>query len=129
MCVVAVHSAIRQQTHKVKRGAVLFAVFHSGAKNGILIKITVMNGFGDMGELLIDYPAGAHVGVADLAVTHLPVRQTDIQTRGTYLRHGACRHISVKVRLFRRSHGIAVIRRVEAEAVHYYKRYGSFHKR
>ena len=78
MCVVAVHAARRQQTEEMQRAVVLDSVVDSLVHSLVIEEVAVLDSLGDAGQLLIYYPARAHVGVADLAVAHLSVGQTDV---------------------------------------------------
>ena len=74
-------AAVAHQTHQVQRGIVGLAVFNGLHERFVGEKVAVVDRLGNAGQLLIDHAAGADVGVTDLAVAHLPVRQTDVQTR------------------------------------------------
>ena len=72
---VAVHAAVGEQPVKVQLFAVLLCVIHGLYKGGIFKKVAVRYGFGYPRQILVNYPARAHVQVADFAVAHLPVGQ------------------------------------------------------
>ena len=63
----------------MESGAVLPAVLNGGDQHRVLEELAVPDGLGDAGQLLIDDAAGAEIGVSDLAVAHLPLRQADGQ--------------------------------------------------
>ena len=115
---VAVDAARRKQTHEVQRGALFLCILHRGGQRGILKEIAVLNGFCDLDELLVDDSARADIGVADLGIAHLPVRQTDIEPGGADDRVRVFREVPVKIRGVCGFDGIAVIARIDAEAVH-----------
>ncbi len=118
MVEVAVHAAVGQQADEVQRRAGLFGGGHGVLQRLILKEIAVLNGLGDAGQLLIHDAAGAHVGVADLTVAHLPVRQTHIHTGGADLGGGILGKQPGQVRGLGGLDGVAVGVGVNAEAVH-----------
>ena len=78
---VAVNTAVGQQTHQMDGTTGALGVFHRLHQCGIFKKAVVPDIPGDAGQLLIDHPACADVGVAHLTVAHLAVRQTHVFTR------------------------------------------------
>ena len=62
--------------------AVLAAVLNSLVKGRVLVKVAVANRFGNAGKLLVNNAAGTNVGVPNLTVSHLPVRQSNIHAGG-----------------------------------------------
>ena len=60
------------------RAAGLLGVLHRPQQGGIFKKAAVPDIPGDAGQLLIDHPAGADVGVAHLAVAHLAIGQAHV---------------------------------------------------
>ena len=98
-------------------GAVFTAVFHRAGQRFVLEEITVLNGFGDAGQLLLDHPSGADIGVSDLGVAHLTVRQTDIQTGGSQLGVRVLCELTVEVGFMGGMDGVSIIGMVDAEAV------------
>ena len=115
---VAVDAAVGQQPHQVQRRIVRFAVFHRGAQRFVIKKVAVADRFGDAHQHLVHHAAGTDVGVADFAVAHLAVRQTDVQPR----------RADGGVRIFRKQAGqvgrlgcfdrVAAHLRVDPETVH-----------
>ena len=114
---MAVNTAVGHKAHQVEGGAVFAAVFHRAGQRFVLEEITVLNGFGDAGQLLIDHPSGADIGVSDLGVAHLAVRQTDIQTGGSQLGVRVLCEITVEVGFMGGMDGVSIIGMVDAEAV------------
>ena len=108
MRVVAVNAAVTHETHEMKGGAVLFAVFHCADKRLILKKVAVLNGLCDSCELLINNAACADVCVTDLAVAHLTVRKTDVHSGSADIGYRVFAHEAVKVRLVSRGNGVAL---------------------
>ena len=66
----------------MKGGALRLAGVHGMVVGGIGEKVAVGNGLGDAGQILEHHPACADVGMAHLAVAHLPVRQAYVQAGG-----------------------------------------------
>ena len=60
---------------------VFFAVLHRLHKGFVFKETAVPHRLGNPGELLIHHAAGADIGMSDLAVAHLPVRQADVHAR------------------------------------------------
>ena len=110
MGVVAVNAAGGEQTEQMQGAVVRLAVVDRLVHRFILKEIAVLNGLGDAGELLIDDAARAHVGVADLAVTHLTVRQAYVKTRRADHGNGILEEQLVKMRRARIVDGVAVLR-------------------
>ena len=114
---MAVNTAVGHKAHQVEGSAVFAAIFHRAGQRFVLEEITVLNGFGDAGQLLINHPSGTNIGVSDLGVAHLAVRQTDIQTGGSQLGVGVLCEITVEVGLMGGMDGVSIIGMVDAEAV------------
>ena len=72
---VAVDAAGTHQTHQVDGLARVDGSLHVLDEDGVLEHLTVPDGLGDEGQLLVDDTARAHVGVAHLRVAHLAVGQ------------------------------------------------------
>ena len=117
MGVVAVDAAGREQTEQMQGAVVRFAVVDRLVHRLVLEEIAVLDTLGDAGELLIYDAARAHVGVADLAVTHLTVRQTYIETRRADHGKGILEEQLVKMRRARIVDGVAVLGS-DTKAVH-----------
>ena len=100
-------------------GAAVFQTgVHGGAVGGIFKEAPVLNGAGNPGQVLIHHPAAADIGVAHLAVAHLPVGQAHIQPGGG---EGGMSALGKKAVQHRRpgvDDGIAVRVIPKAEAVH-----------
>ena len=77
---VAVHTAVGQKAHEVQGGAPLLAVGHGLQIGGVLEERAAFNVTADVGQVLEHHAAGADVGVAHLAVAHLPLGQTHVQS-------------------------------------------------
>ena len=117
MGVVAVNAAGGEQTEQMQGAIVCLAVVDRLVHRLVLEEIAVFDGLGDAGELLVYDAARAHVGVADLAVTHLTVRQTDIETRRADHGNGIFEEQLVKMRRARIVDGVAVLGS-DTKAVH-----------
>ena len=115
---VAVYAAGGEQSHEVQRGALVLCILHRGFQRGILKEIAVLNGFCDLDKLLIDNSAGAHIGMTDLGIAHLTVRQTDIESGSADDIVRVLRKIAVEIRGFRCLDRVAVVARIDSEAVH-----------
>ena len=85
MRVMAVYPAVGKKSEKMQGTAVLLCVFHRQDQLFIFKEVTVLNGLGDAGQILIDNPSGAHIHMADLRIPHLSLRQADCQTAGLSL--------------------------------------------
>ena len=124
---MAVDAAGADQTHQVDGLAGIDGSFHVLDQHGVLEHLTVLDGLGDEGQLLVDDAASAHVGVADFRVAHLALGQADGHAAGLDGSHGIVGKDLVQVGLIGGGHGIAVglIRR-PAETVHDAKHYRFF---
>jgi len=114
---VAVHAAVGQKAHKVHRAAGLLGVLHRTQKGGIFKKAVIPDVLGDAGQLLIDDAAGTDVGVAHLAVAHLPVGQAHRLARTVQQGVGAGGKQLVQIGGICRGHGIGPGGRGNAPAV------------
>ena len=81
------------------------------------MKLAVLNGLGDPGELLIDDAAGADIGVPDFGVAHLPLRQSDVHAGGADQSMRALGQNFAEIRHSRGADGVAVCRGIVAKAV------------
>ena len=79
---VGVDTAVGQQTDEVQGRSLFQTAVHGVEVGAVAEEGAVLNGTGDPGQVLKHHPAGADVGVAHLAVAHLPLGQTHIQTGG-----------------------------------------------
>ena len=75
---VAVHSARAHESHDMDGLACLDSLVNGAAENLILEEVTVLDGLGNAGELLIDDAACADIGMADLGISHLALGKADI---------------------------------------------------
>ncbi len=78
---VAVYAAVGQQAEDVYGLVGGHGLVHGRANGRVLEELTVTDGLGHPGEVLIHHATGTEVHVADFGVAHLPVRQTDIHAR------------------------------------------------
>ncbi len=115
---VGMHTAVRQQTENVQGGTKPLALVDRAHKSRILEEIAVLDGLGDAGQLLIYNAACTDVGVANLGVAHLAVRQTNVQTGCTDIGERIFREDPVEIRLVCGLNGVALGLRAVAEAVH-----------
>ena len=69
---MAVHAARAEQTHQVNGLARVDGCAHVAHQHVVFLHRAIHDGLGNQRQLLIDDAARAHVGVADLAVAHLP---------------------------------------------------------
>ena len=111
----------------MQRAVMLDAVVDSLVHRLVIEEVAVFDSLGDARELLIHDAACAHVGVADLAVAHLTVRQTDVQAGRPDHGQGVFEEQLVKIRRARLVDGVAVLGR-DAEAVHNNQSNRFFHK-
>ena len=75
---VAVHAAVGQQADEVQGLIVLDAVVHCANNGEVFADGAVFDVLGDFHQHLVNHPAGADVGVANLGVAHLAVRQANV---------------------------------------------------
>ena len=81
-------------------------------------KAAVLNGAGDAGQVLEDHPAAADVGVAHLAVAHLPIGQAHVQPGGGEGGVGELLEEAVQPGRFGGFDGVARFSAAGPEAVH-----------
>ena len=105
---VAVDAAGTHQTHQVDRLAGVDGSLHVLDEDGVLEHLTVADGLGDEGQLLVDDAAGAHIGVTHLRVAHLAVGQAHSHAGSVDGGHRIFCHQRVKERLLGCNHGVAV---------------------
>ena len=82
---VAVDASVGHEAEKVKSllgifGRVFNDVIHGMVQGFVFIESSVLCSLGDVGKLLINYPAGSYIKVSDFGITHLTVRETDVFT-------------------------------------------------
>ena len=80
---MAVDAAGAHQAHEVDGLARVDGRLHVADQDGVLLHLTVLDGLGDQGQLLVDDAARADVGVAYLRVAHLAVGQAHAHPRRT----------------------------------------------
>src|SRR5262249_19804523 len=80
MVLVAVHSSVRDQPKKMETrvGSLSESLF----EHRVASQFAVLDRFVDPGKVLIDDAAGAEIQMADLGISHLTIRETDIHTTG-----------------------------------------------
>ena len=123
---MAVNAAVAHESHEVQGAAVCLAVFHSALEGFVVKEIAVLNGLGDAGKLLIDDATRAHIGVTDLAVSHLSVGKSYCHAGRADGGVGVFRKEFVKIWLACGYNGVAVSV-LDAVAVHDAKNKGFFH--
>ena len=74
---MTVHAAVAYQAHKMQRFIKIFCVPYSLQQNFIFVKISVAHRHVYPLQFLVNDASGADIKMTDLAVSHLPVRQTD----------------------------------------------------
>ena len=124
---VGVNTARAHQTVNMQLAVVLFAVVDCTEECLVLKEVAVLDGLGDTGQLLIDNAAGADVGVTDLTVAHLTVRQTDIQTGCPQLGRRILGENTVEIRRLCGMDGIAHVAAAQAKTVHNNQNQWFFH--
>jgi hypothetical protein len=82
VCKQRVNAAVARKTYQVQ--AVRARVPHSIQKNGILKELALRDHAVDTGDIHVDDAACSYVQVADLAVAHLPLGQTDSRPGGLH---------------------------------------------
>jgi len=114
---MAVNTAIRQQTQDVHGLACTHCLVDSGADGRVLKELAITDRLGDAGEILIHHAAGTQVHVADLGVAHLAVRQTDIhaRTRDQAVRHARAK--TIQHRFLGRINGVVFVTFTVTEAI------------
>ena len=115
---VGVNAAVGQEAEQVQGGALLQAGVHGVEIGGVLEKAAVLNGAGNPGQVLEDHPAAADVGVAHLAVAHLPVGQAHVQPGGGEGGVGELLEEFIQPGGFRGFDGVSRLPAAGAEAVH-----------
>ena len=115
---VAVDAAGGQESVDVDRLAVGLGLEHGVLVGRILKESAVLNGVGDLGQILEHHPAGADVGVAHLGVAHLALGETYVQAGGRQLAAGALGKDLIQEGLPGVGNGVARRLVPEAEAVH-----------
>ncbi|VTR18870.1 Uncharacterised protein [Serratia fonticola] len=80
MFFMAVDATRGHQAHDVYRFACLHGLVDGAGQRCVGEEVTVFDLFIQTGQVLIHDAAGAEVHVTDFRVTHLAIRQADIQT-------------------------------------------------
>ena len=115
---MGVYAAVGQQAVQMQGGTVFQAVVHSLVVGLVLEEAAILNGAADAGQILKHHAAAADVGVAHLAVAHLPCGQTHVQSAGGQGGVGVFLKQPVQHRRLGQGDGVVVRRRRDAEAVH-----------
>ena len=110
----------------MQRGAVFFCVIHGVYERFVLKERTVLYRLRDAGKLLINDAACADVGVADFAVAHLAVRQTDVHAGSADLCNRVFREQLIEVRSLSGGNRVA-LRFSNSETVQNHEYNRSFH--
>ena len=82
MGIVAVYAAVREQSHQMKRTAVLLAVLNRLHQSRIFKEGSILNFLGNTGKLLIHDTACAHVEMSYLGISHLTLGKSDCHSAG-----------------------------------------------
>ena len=114
---VAVHAAAGEQAHDVQGLAVCFGVFHGLDIDLVFKELSGFDLLAHLGQDLEHDAAGTDVGVADLGVAHLALRQADVKAGGLQLGVGIFGKELVQVGLLRLRDRIARGGRGDTEAV------------
>ena len=114
---MTVYAAIRQQTHQMQRRTVLLAVFHRVQKRRILEEIPVLNGLGDLSQILIYDTTRPDIQVAHLRVAHLPIRQSYEKSAGISWHAGPLLDHLIIIRLLGGGYCIAYRILIQAKSI------------
>ena len=125
---VAVDAAVGQQAHEMQGTAAFFAGADGSQIGGVFKEAAVLDGPADAGQVLEDHAAGADVGVAHLAVSHLSLRQAYVQAGSLQLAEGVLGEEIVQLGGVGSLNGVAGDVLSQGEAVHDDKCRWSFHK-
>ena len=115
---MGVYAAVGQQAVQVQGGTLFQAVVHGLVVGLVPEEAAILNGAADAGQILKHHAAAADVGVAHLAVAHLPCGQTHVQSAGGQGGVGVFLEQPVQHRRLGQGDGVVVRRRRDAEAVH-----------
>ena len=115
---MAVYAAVGQKAEDMQRLAGGFGIVHCLDVGRVFKKAAVCYGVVYARQILKHDAACADIRVADLAVAHLPLGQTDVKPGGGQLRICIFGKYAVKVRLFGNAYGVAAALVRYAEAVH-----------
>ena len=114
---MAVYAAVGQQSHQMQGRVVLLAIFDCRKQSFVFEEVAILNRFCNAGQLLINDAASADVGVSNLGVAHLTIRQANIQTGCTQLGVRILSKIFIKVWLFCSMDGISIVCMIDAETI------------
>ena len=117
MGIVAVDASVGQESVKMQLAVIFPDIVHRLQQNFILKEVAVLDRLGDPCQILIDDTAGSHVKVSDLRVSHLPVRETDIQPAGLSLHKRILLHQAVHHRFVCLSDRVMVFSRIQSISV------------
>ena len=115
--IVAMHTAVGKQTIQMQCGIVFLTMLHRLQQCGIFKEIAVLNRLCDTCQLLINDTPCAHIQMPNLRISHLPCRQTNVQTAGIALDEGIFLHQSVQNRGLCQLYGIALCFIIQTEAI------------
>ena len=116
---MAVHAAGAHQAHQMDGLAGIDSGLHIFDQHRVFEHLTIADGLGDKGQLLVHDAACAHVGVADLRVAHLAIGQADSHTGSIDGSHGILFHQGIQMGGVGRHYGVAKgLVRHPAEAIH-----------
>ena len=127
--IVAVDAAVGKQAHQVEGAPLFLAVFHGRHKFRVLEEVTVLDGLGDPGQLLVDNAAGANIGMAYLRVAHLAIGQSHIHARGADEGVGIGRQDLIQIGGIGSLNRVAILIGVITETIHNQECYGFFHRK
>jgi hypothetical protein len=85
---MGVNAAIRDQAEEMKLAPALLCTLHGAHDGSVLLKFVSSNQSVDAGDVHLHDAAGADVQVANFAVAHLSIRQSDKMLRGADQRIG-----------------------------------------
>ena len=80
------HTAIRDQTHQMRRAASLFQPRDEVLQRSVGAKAALFNRKVNLTKIHRNDTARANIGMANLRIAHLPGRQTDIRAVGYQMR-------------------------------------------
>lgn len=126
---VGVNAAVGHQAVDVDSAACFLGSQHSILIGLVLEESTVLDGLGDLGQVLEHDTACTDVGVTDLGVTHLALRQTHVHTGCGQLGAGVLSKDLVQVGLCGVGDSVAVELVGQTVAVHDDESSRSFHNR
>ena len=125
MCIVAVNTAVGKQAHKVNGGIVIPCILHGSQQRFVLKEVAVFDLFRDSCKLLVDDPAGTHIQMSDLRVSHLTVRKAYSQSAGVSFYKRIIFHQGIDHRSVCLINSVCLMSFVKAKAVkdHKYSRF------